>query len=218
MPFTEFRLAPEPTSAWDRFFSSLHFAEVAAAEQCELASKRFAARGESHASAYAEFAAQERRHAALARELCGALSAPLPRATAVYSGSLLSGVPDPIEPLAVIHLAFEPAALGYLGLAVNRARDLFGSRARLAKALLGDILRDETRHVAEGASFVREALSGAGPSRKRRLHAVVRRHRAFLKAGLAGFFGELPGGMELVGSLAGRYERAFRQASGKAEL
>lgn len=218
MSFTEYRLAPQPTSAWDRFFSSLHFAEVAAAEQCELASRRFAAMGDSRAAAYSEFSSQEYRHAKLARELVGELTTPEPRAKAIYAGSLLSGIADPIEPLAVIHLAFEPAALAYLGTAVNRAAELFGSRARLARALLADILRDETRHVREGAAVIRADIASADDSRRRRLHATVRRHRAFLKAGLSGFFSELPGGSTLVGALSTRYERAFRQASQEAEL
>lgn len=177
---------------WNRFFSSLAFAERAAAEQCELIAAAYDSRQDrAGAETYREYAGEERRHFELARRACRSLISPPPRAEQAYAGALMSAEPSLAERLAVVHLAFEPSALAFLGHLYRNAESLLrdAAWARSVRESFGTILREEVTHTYQGrATLIREWEKETLHGRKTILGSL-RRHRAFLCLGLQSFFG-----------------------------
>lgn len=184
-------LSDSRLSNWNAFFSSLALAEKAAAEQCQLISEHYAREGNAAlADEYAQLFEEEITHFQLASAVCLEAVEASNTAKAVYAGGLLSKSPSILERMAVIHLVFEPSALAFLGYLYQESQSVF-TDALLVKRIKKNfslILRDEVNHVHEGSKIVAE-LWGAAPERERRTCLKsIRRHRAFLVAGLKSFF------------------------------
>lgn len=178
---------------WDRFFSSLAFAEKAAAEQCELIAEAYGARGDrAHEAIYRGYAKEEREHFELVSRVCRDDVPPPERAMAVYRGELLSPTPSLAERLATVHLGFEPSALAFLGHFYENAHRILADqeRVREVRSAFREILRDEVTHVYQGRKCFELEWQRADATEKAEVLRSLRRHRAFLRLGLKSFFHE----------------------------
>jgi hypothetical protein len=176
---------------WNQFFSSLAFAEKAAAEQCELIADAYAGRGDRKSEmTYRKYAEEEREHFSLVSSICREVIAPPLRAMQVYQGALLSPSAGIAERLATLHLGFEPSALAFLGYFYRNAHELLDNEewARQARAVFRDILRDEVTHVQLGKECFEQEWDRSSRNEKQVILRSLRRHRAFLSLGLKSFF------------------------------
>lgn len=176
---------------WNRFFSSLAFAEKAAAEQFEVIADGFRDRGDRKQEAvYRGYAEEERRHFELVSGICRELVEPSPRAKQAYQGGLMSPDPSLAERLANVHLGFEPSALAFLGYFCRNSSKLLLDQewARTARSAFRQILRDEVGHVYRGSETVEREWKNVDAAESGRILQSLRRHRAFLSLGLKSFF------------------------------
>jgi uncharacterized ferritin-like protein (DUF455 family) len=208
-------LSDSSLSNWNAFFSSLALAEKAAAEQCHLISKHYAREGNAAlADEYAQLFEEETTHFQLASAVCLEAVEASNTAKAVYAGGLLSKNPSILERMAVIHLVFEPAALAFLGYLYQESKSLF-TDALLVKRIERNfalILRDEVNHVNEGSKIVANLWAAAPAGEHRACLKSIRRHRAFLVAGLKSFFKDDPEARVYLTPMLDRFESHYSRA------
>ena len=114
----------------------------------------------------------------------------------------------------MIHLVFEPSALAFLGYLYQESKSLFAD-ALLVQRIEKNfslILRDEVNHVNEGSKIVAELWAAAPTSERRTCLKSIRRHRAFLVAGLKSFFKDDPEALAHLTPMLIRFESHYSRA------
>jgi uncharacterized ferritin-like protein (DUF455 family) len=201
---------------WNLFFSSLAHAEKAAADQCRVISKKFATAGNVRLSSkYVALATDEDSHFTLAEQLCMPLESPSLIAQRVYRGELMSSDASVLERMSIIHLVFEPSALAFLGLLRQHA-DQISTDPKVIDRIercLGEILKDEVSHVYEGRTLVEEQLEHSTPAEIKKTKRSIRRHRAFLIAGLKSFFKPSPDSSPVVQQMLSKFAFYFEKSN-----
>lgn len=176
---------------WNQFFSILAFAEKAAADQCELIADEYSKRGDQlHESLYRKYAAEERGHHALVKSICRDETLPSKRAQEVYDGKLLPPDAGLGLRLALVHLAFEPSALAYLGYFSRHAPSLLCDQqwAKATQKAFRKILREEVVHIYRGKNCLELEWERADDQEKQKIRRGLRLHSSFLALGLKTFF------------------------------
>lgn len=205
----------EAQECWNAFFSSLAFAEQAAGEQCRAIATDLQKQGDpSLAALYTELAAEEDRHFALVKRVCQKLEEPSGTARRVYSGEWMSEAPSTIERMACVHLVFEPAALAFLGYLHAHSEEVIIDPiwSKTIRESFSNILRDEVEHVYLGKEWIRAALVSATPEDIRKTRKSIRRHRAFLIAGLKSYFKHMSKEPKCVAIMLSRFNFYFEKS------
>lgn len=216
-------LNPESTRlhAWNRFLSSLAFAELAASNACVVISRFFVVapaeiqNREKYAKLYDRLADEELEHFNAVRDLCSFVEFPPQMAQDVYAGKLLTGLYpiDPYELIAVIHLVFEPTALAIMShIRQNADKILPTWWAISVQSALESILADEARHVRQGREALEERWPHLPPDRRKAILKSLRRHYNFLRFGLESFFKDEPSLRPFVLSMRRRMSIACENA------
>ena len=205
--------------SWNALFSSLALAEKAAANECQKIADQFRAEGnESLAAEYDALVLEENHHGALAGSVVKNLIPITDRAAAVYNGEFFSENASALERLTSVHLVFEPSALAFLGYVSAHSHELISDRtwAKEISSAFNKIIKDEVSHVADGANLIRQFWNSATEEERQCSLKTMRKHRAFLKAGLQSFFKNKNSKPEFVQTMLNRfdfyYERALKGA------
>lgn len=197
------------TNAWNALFSSLAFAEKAAANECLKVAKRFREDGLNDlAEEYEGLAVEENRHHDLALSVAREIIPLTERASTIYDGGFFSQNGSVLERLMSVHFVFEPSALAFLGYISRHSRELFEDREwadQITKAF-NQILRDEVHHVQDGGLVIKRFWSLATDQEKKVAIKTMRKHRAFLKAGLQSFFSQVEVKKEVVSKMLERFD------------
>jgi hypothetical protein len=203
------------TSAWNALFSSLAFAEKAAANECLKVAKRFRDDGLNDlADEYDGLAVEENRHHDLALSVAREIVPLTERASLIYAGGFFSKNGSVLERLMSVHFVFEPSALAFLGYISRHSHDLFEDRQwadQITKAF-NQILRDEVHHVQDGGLMIKRFWSTATDKEKEVALKTMRRHRAFLKAGLLSFFSQVEIKKEVVFKMLERFDFYYEKS------
>ena len=183
-------LLPDENS-WNALFSSLALAEKAAANECQKISDQFLSEGKFDlAKEYEDLVYEEFRHCELAFSVARKIVPITSRARAVYNGELFTAHASILERMASVHLVFEPAALAFLGYVSAHSKELIADEkwAKQITSAFNQILRDEVSHVMNGSKAIQKFWSNASEQEKKASLRTMKKHRAFLKAGLRSFF------------------------------
>lgn len=198
---------------WNKFFSSLAFAELAAATECDFIAKHFSDSGEVEMQTqYEKFAEDERAHFKLVLGATPKVTSPPQRALSVYAGALYSPKASVLEHMAVVHMAFEPAALAYLGFLYRNAFEVIenSSFADRVQRACRAILKDEANHVVIGRHSFEKKLrdKSLAPT----IFRSLKRHESFLKLGLKSFFSGLDRQPDFIKPMVQDYGKRFQSA------
>ncbi len=172
---------------WNALFSSLALAEEAAARECRKVAARFIANDQpDRASEYLGLADEEDQHHRLALSVAREFIPITDRAKIIYAGGYFTDDGSVLECLMSVHLVFEPSALAFLGFIARNANKLIQDKtwASEIQNAFGLILRDEVSHVINGCETIRQVWNEASRDDKKLALKTMRKHRAFLKAGL----------------------------------
>jgi uncharacterized ferritin-like protein (DUF455 family) len=200
---------------WNALFSSLAFSEEAAAVVCNEIAINLEKNGLTElAKKYRETLNEELNHFRLLKEVCEPVEVPPPTARDVYAGKFFLTRSN-LELMSLVHLVFEPSALAFLGYLKTNAHKILPDnhewQARVQRNF-SEILRDEVSHVHEGRSFVLAALATASDEEKALTKKSMRKHRAFIKAGLASFFRDMEGGAPVfITDMLSRFDFYFHK-------
>ena len=201
--------------SWNALFSSLAFAEKAAANECLKIAKRFREDGLNDlADEYEGLADEENQHHNLALSVARKIVPLTERAGTVYDGGFFSRDGSVLERLMSVHFVFEPSALAFLGYISRHSRDLFEDRQwadQITKAF-NQILRDEVHHVQNGGVVIKRFWSSATDQEKKVALKTMRKHRAFLKAGLLSFFSQIEIKKEVVSKMLERFDFYYEKS------
>lgn len=202
---------------WNAFFSSLAFAEKAAADQCALISKYFRDQGKNDlADIYEQFHKEEVGHYEMVKTLVDGELTATEKAKKVYNGHLLTDENCIIERLAAVHLAFEPSALAFLGHIYVNAERYFEDqeKAKKVKNLFGTIIREEVNHIFSGKDLIKQLLKEANSEIKNRnVRRSLKLHKAFLSLGLKTFFDEHSETKQHIDAMLSNYDTKFENIS-----
>jgi hypothetical protein len=151
--------AREPSEReWIEFLSIVAAGEMVAASKCRTIAEHMELSGrEEIARLYRGFQADEKRHFRLLAQASPAY-APIPEyMSRLFRGELLSDPTSVAETMALTHLVFETAALSYLS---HFTQFDFSSRPALSRLpdAAASILRDEAKHVVDGADSIKECF------------------------------------------------------------
>jgi uncharacterized ferritin-like protein (DUF455 family) len=207
------------TFSWNALFSSLALAEKAAANECQKISDQFSREGlVDLANEYEDLAYEEIRHCELAHSVARKIVPITARAKSVYSGELFTKDASVLERMTSVHLVFEPAALAFLGYVSSHSKSLVADEkwAKEITTAFNQILRDEVSHVMNGSKAIQKFWSVANDEEKVASLRTMKKHRAFLIAGLKSFFKNNDSKKEFVKTMLDRfdfyYERALKGA------
>ena len=181
----------ENESAWNALFSSLAFAEKAAADECRKIAKYFRESGQLKlADEYDGLVDEENRHHDLALSVTKETVPLTTRAAIVYDGGYFTANGPILERLMSVHFVFEPSALAFLGYVSSHSEELFDDQewATQITRAFNQILRDEVSHVINGGDVIKKFWNEATAEERDIALRTMRKHRAFLKAGLNSFF------------------------------
>ncbi len=184
-------MKPTMDQSWNALFSSLAFAEKAAANECLKVAQRFRAEGlDSLADEYVRLAIDENRHHELAKSITRNIVPLTDSARNVYNGGFFSPSAPIIERLMSVHFVFEPSALAFLGYIASHTNELICDEAwaEQIKAAFKEILYDEVGHVSGGEELIQKIWARSTMEERGLALRTMRKHRAFLKAGLLSFF------------------------------
>ena len=203
--------------AWNALFSSLAFAEKAAANECLKVAERFRSDGlDDLAKEYEQLASEENRHHELALSVAREIVPITDRAKFIYDGGFFTENGPVIERLMSVHFVFEPSALAFLGYISSHARELIEDTEwadQITKAF-NQILKDEVRHVTDGGELIKRFWANASFEERKTALKTMRKHRAFLKAGLISFFGEEAIEKYFLSKMLGRFDFYYERATG----
>lgn len=177
--------------SWNAFFSSLASAERAAAIQCkQIAALFHAAHRYDLEQIYFKFSEEETGHFETVRSLIDCEMDITPKARYVYAGQLMRRQDCVLEKMAVVHLAFEPSALAFLGHIHQNAEVYFKDQkyAQKVKNAFGAILKEEVFHIHTGKELIFELLKTSDHATRKNIKNSLRIHKAFLSLGLKYFF------------------------------
>jgi hypothetical protein len=181
----------ENINAWNSLFSSLAFAEKAAANECLRIAQKFRSIGLNHLSdEYEHLAVEENHHHELALSITKEIIPLTKRAEVIYEGGFFSENSSVLERLMSVHFVFEPSALAFLGYIVSHSNELIQDqdwKNQITKAFK-EILFDEVNHVQTGGELIKKIWKTSKPDEREAALKTMRKHRAFLKAGLLSFF------------------------------
>lgn len=204
-------------SNWNAFFSSLAYAEKAAAEQCDLISKKFTEIGNHEmAKVYEQFREEEVGHFEMVKSLVDGELITTEKAKKVYGGHLLTDKDCIIERLAAVHLAFEPSALAFLGHIYVNADKYFtdADKAEKIKNTFGTIIREEVNHIFSGKDLIKKLLVEANSETKiKNVKRTLKLHKAFLSLGLKTFFEENSETKEHLDAMLSNYNVKYENIS-----
>lgn len=202
---------------WNAFFSSLAFAEKAAADQCALIAKTFRAQGNNeYAEIYEQFHREETGHFEMVKSLVDGELTTTEKAKMVYDGHLLTDKNCIIERLAAVHLAFEPSALAFLGHIYVNSEKYFADpvKAKKVKELFGTIIREEVNHIFSGKDLIKKLLKQANSEIKNKnVKRSLRLHKAFLSLGLKTFFDDASETKKHIDNMLLSYDAKFDNIS-----
>lgn len=201
--------------SWNALFSSLALAEKAAANECQKISDQFLKEGKLElAKEYEDLVYEEFRHCELAYSVARKIVPITPKARVIYNGELFSKNASTLERMASVHLIFEPAALAFLGYVSSHSKELIQDEkwaSEITRAF-NCILRDEVSHVLNGSKTIREFWKNASFEEKRTSLKTMKKHRAFLKAGLKSFFKNNESKKEFLTTMLNRFDFYYEKA------
>ena len=181
----------ENTHGWNALFSSLAFAEKAAADECLKIAQRFRSQGLAVlAEEYEQLAVEETRHHELAISVAREIVPLTPCAETIYAGEFFTSGGPVLERLMSVHFVFEPSALAFLGYIASHSHELISDTewADQITDAFKQIVFDEVDHVYTGGKLIKTFWARATPEERKIALKTMRKHRAFLKAGLLSFF------------------------------
>jgi hypothetical protein len=184
-------IASDSYFSWSAFFSSLASAERAAAIQCkQIAALFHAAHRFDLEQIYLKFSDEEAGHFKMVSSLIENKIEITTKARFVYEGKLMRRQDCVLEKLAVVHLAFEPSALAFLGHIHQNAEVYFKDQkyAQKVKNAFGAILKEEVFHIHTGKELIYELLKTSDQVTRKNIKNSLRIHKAFLSLGLKFFF------------------------------
>ena len=179
------------TEGWNALFSSLAFAEKAAAKECLKIAQRFRSQGLiGLADEYERLSVEENNHHELALSVTKRVVPLTPCAENIYEGGFFSPNAPIIERLMSVHFVFEPAALAFLGYVARHSNELISDSewADQVSNAFKQIVYDEVNHVSSGSELIRKFWLRSTLEEQAVALKTMKKHRAFLKAGLLSFF------------------------------
>ena len=213
---TQITANSEAALPWHRLFSSLALAEQAAGEQTQKIAEDFEALDNKEmAKHYKGIAQEEFGHARLVNEICRHHIKPPQLTFDIYSGKRCrtNGLASLVERLALVHLVFEPSALGFLSYIKRRANIFFEPNwARDIEVAFSKILKEESHHVRDGRLLVQEMFALLSTIEQTAIRKSISTHKAFLFAGFKTFFCDSPEQRNRADDMAERYKFSFRHA------
>ncbi len=204
------------STSWNALFKSLAAAEAAAANECLKIATQFRDSGHSKLQkTYERLANEEIEHSKLAMSIVRGPASITDQAKKVYEGCYFSSNASILERLVSVHLVFEPSALAFLGFISTHSKELIDDpqwASEITKAF-NRVLKDEVNHVFSGAKLIKDVWSEAAEIERRQSMKTLRKHRAFLKVGLASFFKPYEGDREFVSKMLNRFDFYFNRAT-----
>jgi len=179
------------TEGWNALFSSLAFAEKAAANECLKIAHRFRSQGLiALAVEYEKLSVEENHHHELALSITRKIVPLTPCAETIYEGGFFTSNGPIIERLMSVHFVFEPSALAFLGYFARHAHELISDSewADQISTAFKSIVYDEVNHVASGSEVIKKFWALSTTEEQNIALKTMKKHRAFLKAGLLSFF------------------------------
>lgn len=206
----------ESADPWHKLFSSLYLAEGAAATQADFLAKKYKASGNQDLyKFYDNMADEERHHAELVKNIIFEFHLPPQTSMDIYSAKRLrcDGNANILERAAIIHIAFEPAALAFMSYIYSRANELFENRwaATIRKSFLA-ILADEANHAKIGRQIIKDQLISINYEDCQKIKKSLYTHRAFLVGGIRKYFKNYDDQAQISEDLIERYNFSFYQS------
>ena len=205
----------ETTHGWNALFSSLAFAEKAAANECLKIAQRFHSQGlTALADEYEKLAVEESRHHELALSVAREIVPLTPCAENIYEGRFFSPNGSVLEHLMSVHFVFEPSALAFLGYIASHSHELISDSewADQITTAFKQIVYDEVDHVYSGGKLIKTFWDRATPEEQKIALKTMRKHRAFLKAGLLSFFPKDSDQRPVILKMLQRFDFYFEKA------
>jgi len=202
-------------SRWNALFSSLAFAEKAAADECKKIAKIFRFSGQvALAERYEGLSIEEATHHELALSVTKNIVPLTARAKLIYDGGLFSVNASVLERLMSVHLVFEPSALAFLGYVARHSNELISDSdwAAEVSTAFKQIVYDEVDHVYSGVELIAHLWKLSTPSEQYDALKTMKKHRAFLKAGLLSFFTTDPVERPAILKMLQRFDFYFEKA------
>ncbi|MEQ1664343.1 MAG: hypothetical protein ABL927_03090 [Bdellovibrionales bacterium] len=198
--------------SWNAFFSSLAAAEHAAAVQCQQIAALFRkAKRFDLEQIYLKFSEEETGHFETVSSLINSEIEITPKARYVYAGKLMRRQDCVLEKMAIVHLAFEPSALAFLGHIHQNAEVYFKDQkyAQKVKNAFGAILKEEVFHIHTGKELICELLKTSDHVTRKNIKDSLRIHKAFLSLGLKYFFKNSEDSRAFTASMLVNYNLRF---------
>lgn len=178
-------LAPSgsPSAPWDPFLSTLALGENAGAQQFAIIAEGFQADGHSDVAAtYLTMAEEEQAHYTKVCSTFGEFMEPSAQIARAFPAAVVGSNISLVERMAVAHIAYENAAMGFLGHLHARIENHTNDTAwvRTLRAMCERLLRDEVSHLKNGNTFLAKFLPRQDAQVLSEVDAAVRLHRALI--------------------------------------